>query len=124
MSGTVSQGRATDQHAEAAEAGGPLWRGRGRWVAAGLAVVVVVAGVAAAWYAGVLRSHDSPGGGAGGSAYPAATAMVTQQDLSSQTSVNATLGYAGSYTVTGKGSGTLTWLPSPGQVIKQGQALY
>ncbi|HYZ55467.1 MAG TPA: hypothetical protein VE733_18460, partial [Streptosporangiaceae bacterium] len=47
-----------------------------------------------------------------------------QQDLSSQTSVNATLGYAGSYTVTGKGSGTLTWLPSPGQVIKQGQALY
>jgi hypothetical protein len=50
--------------------------------------------------------------------------VVTQQDLSSHMSVNATLGYAGSYTVTGKGSGTVTWLPSPGQVIRQGQALY
>jgi hypothetical protein len=38
--------------------------------------------------------------------------------------VTATLGYAGSYAVTGHGGGTLTWLPSPGQVIGQGQALY
>jgi multidrug efflux pump subunit AcrA (membrane-fusion protein) len=37
--------------------------------------------------------------------------------------VSATLGYAGSYTVTG-GGGTLTVLPSPGQVISQGQAIY
>jgi hypothetical protein len=49
---------------------------------------------------------------------------VTRQDLSSQTPVNATLGYAGSYTVSGKGSGTLTWLPSAGRVIRQGQLLY
>jgi hypothetical protein len=34
------------------------------------------------------------------------------------------LGYAGSYTVTGHGDGTLTWLPSAGQVIRQGQVLY
>jgi hypothetical protein len=53
-----------------------------------------------------------------------ATAVVTRQNLSSQTSVDATLGYAGSYTVTGKGNGTVTWLPSQGQVISQGQALY
>jgi hypothetical protein len=38
--------------------------------------------------------------------------------------VNATLGYAGSYPVTGRGGGTLTWLPSAGQVITEGQALY
>jgi multidrug efflux pump subunit AcrA (membrane-fusion protein) len=38
--------------------------------------------------------------------------------------VNATLGYAGSYPVTGHGGGTLTWLPSAGQVIRQGQVLY
>ena len=38
--------------------------------------------------------------------------------------MNATLGYAGSYTVRGQGGGTLTWLPSAGQVISQGQALY
>jgi hypothetical protein len=49
---------------------------------------------------------------------------VTRRDLSSQTPVNATLGYAGSYTVRGQGVGTLTWLPAPGQVIAQGQVLY
>jgi hypothetical protein len=47
-----------------------------------------------------------------------------REDLSEQTSVDGTLGYAGSYTVTGAGGGTLTWLPSAGQVIRQGQALY
>jgi hypothetical protein len=40
------------------------------------------------------------------------------------TPVTATLGYAGSYPVTGQGGGTLTWLPSAGQVIRQGQVLY
>jgi hypothetical protein len=49
---------------------------------------------------------------------------VVARELSETTTVNATLGYAGLYPVTGKGSGTLTWLPSPGQVIRQGQALY
>jgi len=34
------------------------------------------------------------------------------------------LGYAESYTVRGQGGGALTWLPSAGQVIRQGQALY
>ena len=41
-----------------------------------------------------------------------------------QTSVDGTLGYAGSYTVTGAGGGTLTSLPSAGQVTRQGQVLY
>jgi multidrug efflux pump subunit AcrA (membrane-fusion protein) len=49
---------------------------------------------------------------------------VTREDIAATTPVNATLGYAGSYTVTGRGGGTLTWLPSAGQVISQGQALY
>jgi multidrug efflux pump subunit AcrA (membrane-fusion protein) len=49
---------------------------------------------------------------------------VTRQDLSATTPVTATLGYADSFTVLGHGSGTLTWLPSPGQVIRQGQVLY
>ena len=38
--------------------------------------------------------------------------------------MNATLGYAGSYMVRGRGGGALTWLPSAGQVIGQGQVLY
>jgi hypothetical protein len=44
--------------------------------------------------------------------------------LSSQTQVDATLGFAGSYAVAGKGSGTLTWLPAAGRVIREGQVLY
>jgi hypothetical protein len=47
-----------------------------------------------------------------------------RQDLSATMPVTATLGYADAYTVTGHGGGTLTWLPSAGQVIRQGQVLY
>jgi hypothetical protein len=49
---------------------------------------------------------------------------VTRQDISATTPENATLGYAASYTVTGPGGGTLTWLPSGGSVIRLGQVLY
>ena len=49
---------------------------------------------------------------------------MTRQDLTATTPVTATLGYAGSYPVTGRGGGTLTWLPSAGQVVRQGQVLY
>ena len=95
-------------------------RGRGRWMALGV-VVVVAAGAVAAWRAGVFSLTATPGP-APGAAAPA-TALVTRQDLSATTPVTATLGYTGSYMVTGRGVGTLTWLPSPGRVIRQGQAL-
>jgi len=49
---------------------------------------------------------------------------VTRQDIAASAPVTATLGYAGSYPVRGQGGGTLTWLPSAGQVIRQGHALY
>ena len=49
---------------------------------------------------------------------------MTRQDISATTPVTATLGYAASYQVTGQGSGTLTWVPSAGAVIGQGQVLY
>jgi hypothetical protein len=83
----------------------------------------VAAGAVAAWRAGAFSPAAASGAGQQGAAAPA-TAAVTRQDLSATTPVTATLGYAGSYTVTGQGGGTLTWLPSPGQVISQGQALY
>ena len=60
----------------------------------------------------------------GGRGARAGDAVVTRQDLAATTPVTATLGYAGSYPVTGQGGGTLTWLPSAGQVIRQGQVLY
>jgi hypothetical protein len=53
-----------------------------------------------------------------------ATMPVARHTLSSQRSVAGTLGYAGSYTILGQGGGTITWLPSAGQVIRQGQQLY
>ena len=115
----VAEEAAQAQAPRAAEARGP--RGRGRWVALGI-VVVVAAGAVSAWRAGVFSPAASPGTGQG--APPPATQPVTRQDLSATTPVTATLGYAGSYSVTGQGGGTLTWLPSAGQVIRQGQALY
>jgi multidrug efflux pump subunit AcrA (membrane-fusion protein) len=86
-------------------------------------VVVVAAGAVAAWRAGAFSPAGSPGTGQQG-APPPATKPVLREDLSATTPVTATLGYAGSYPVTGQGDGTLTWLPSPGRVIGQGQALY
>jgi hypothetical protein len=85
-------------------------------------VVVVVAGAVAGWRAGVFSPAASSGPGQGAPA--TATQAVTRQDLSATTPVSATLGYAGSYPVTGQGGGTLTWLPSAGTVIGQGQVLY
>jgi len=96
--------------------------GRFRWVVPGVAVVLVAGGVLAAWRTGVFSRPAASGGGQGAPA--PATQPVVRANLSVQTPVNGTLGYAGSYTVTGAGDGTLTWLPSAGQVIRQGQVLY
>jgi peptidoglycan hydrolase-like protein with peptidoglycan-binding domain len=122
VSGAISGGREAGPQTEpqaAAEVGGS--RGRGRWVALGI-MVVLAAGAVAGWRAGVFSAAASPGAGPGAS--PPATAVVTRQDLTATTPESATLGYAGSYTVKGQGSGTLTWLPPAGQVLRQGQTLY
>jgi peptidoglycan hydrolase-like protein with peptidoglycan-binding domain len=55
---------------------------------------------------------------------PPATATVRQMRLVSQTRLNGTLGYAGSYEVVNRASGTLTKLPKVGEVLKPGAALY
>jgi multidrug efflux pump subunit AcrA (membrane-fusion protein) len=121
---TVSRGHEAVQGADALvtaqETQAPR-RGRARWIA-GVLVIVVAAGAAAGWYAGAFRSASPAAGGTG--APPPATTAVTREDITSTTPVTATLGYAGSYTVQGQGGGTLTWLPSQGQVIRQGQVLY
>jgi hypothetical protein len=92
----------------------------GRWVALG-SVVVIAAAAVSAWQAGMF-SAAAPSRAPGTPA--PATAAVTRQDLTATTPVTATLGYAGSYPVTGRGGGTLTWLPPAGQVVRQGQVLY
>src|ERR1700729_4129897 len=126
MSGTVSCGGEAGQQEGAVVAGNtgqaqPRGRLRGP-VAVVLVLVVLGAGAGIAWAAGAFRSHGSSGSGPG--AQPPATQPVVREDLSSVVPVDATLGYAASYTVRGQGGGALTWLPSAGQVIGQGQALY
>jgi hypothetical protein len=122
MNKTIFQGRDAARQADAPaapEAATPRRRVPIRGVAAGL-VVIVAGGLAVEWPAGAFSSGHSSGNG--GLSAPQ-TQPVTLRTLSSQIPVNATLGYAGSYKVMGHG-GTLTTLPSPGQVIRQGQAIY
>jgi hypothetical protein len=96
-------------------------RARRRWVALGL-VAVVAAGTLWAWQAGVFSPVASSGAGRQGP--PPAMATVARRDITATTPVTATLGYAGSYPVRGQGGGTLTWLPSAGQVIRPGHPVY
>jgi hypothetical protein len=118
---TVTGGREAGPQAEAGEAKGS--RRPGGWLAAGLVVVLAAAGAVGAWRAGVFAPAGSSGSGPPGRPAPATQAVI-REDLSATTPVSATLGYAGSYPVTGPGAGTLTWLPPVGQVIGQGRVLY
>ena len=127
---------AASERAELAGPGGQ--RGRRRCVtvrAAGLVVVVLAAATGAVWLAGGFRTHGSSGSGDGAGRYGATTQTVKRETLSAQTTLSATLGYAGSYAVTVPGSSspgspgsrpatTFTWLPPAGQVIRQGRVLY
>jgi hypothetical protein len=105
------------------------------WVLALAVVVVVAAGLGGAGAAGVF---SSPKPAASNNGYATATATVARGSLTEQTQEDATLGDAGSYTVvvpgssgsggsagaSGSGASTFTWLPSAGQTIRQGQAIY
>ena len=101
----------------------PRHRRRRRVLLGGAAIVAAAAGITIAVTDPFTGAGHTGGGGAPND-YPTSLSTVTRQLLQSQTSVNATLGYAGSYSVTGHGGGTITWLPPAGEVIRQGQALY
>jgi len=98
----------------------PPGRRRGRRVLAGV-VAVAVLGTAGWWAVG--HPGLDGGGGAATPAAPTATAQVERQDLSGQTKVDGTLGYAGSATVQSPLSGRVTWLPTAGQLIRRGGTL-
>jgi hypothetical protein len=117
----------------AAFAGSGGWRGRRRGVTVTVAGVVVLAtGAGAVWLAGGFGARGPSGSGNGAGLYGTTTRTVKRETLSAQTTLNATLGYAGSYTVTVPGSSSpgsgspaaFTWLPPAGRVIRQGQVLY
>jgi hypothetical protein len=85
------------------------------------AAIVAVAALAAT---GTFKRDGKASAGVIGNGSATGLAAVTRQNLSAQTNVNATLGYAGSYNVINQAQGTFTALPSAGQVITQGQVLY
>jgi hypothetical protein len=96
---------------------------RRRWLVGVAVVLVLVAAGALAVVGGVF---DLGGGTSGVSGNQSGTSFATveRQTLSQTTQFNGTLGYAGSYTVSSRAQGTVTWLPRSGQVIRQGQVLY
>ena len=97
--------------------------GRQAWWVTGLVVVLVVAGIILANTKPFTASGSSHPGVVD-NADPTGVATVTRQDLSSQTQVSATLGYADSYAVVNQAQGTVTSLPAVGEVVTQGHVLY
>lgn len=114
-------------------------RRRRRYLLAG--GVIVIAGGTATGLAGTgaIGASSPSKQGLAGTADPTSLSVVTRRELSAQTQVSATLGYAGTYTVVnqdpgsaasssppspGTSSSTYTALPAVGQVISQGEALY
>jgi hypothetical protein len=104
----------------------PPRRRLARWPASrrGRVATIVVAALVAAVIAFVVTNPlaTSPSnGGFKDNAYPTGKATVTQQTLSSQTEVSATLGYAGSFTVSvpsGTSASTITQASSTLQLAE------
>jgi hypothetical protein len=96
------------------------WRRR-RWA---LAAVVVVLAVVAVLATQPFTSPSAPASEVSDNGAPTSTTTVARQDLTSQTEVSATLGYAGSYDLVNQAQGTVTSLPGVGQILNQGQVLY
>jgi hypothetical protein len=94
-------------------------RRAGRIAAAALLVVVAVIVVL------VLRSQGSPSStGATAATSDAGVTTVRRRDLVQTDTESGTLGYADPQTVYNRISGTITWLPKVGHVIRPGHVLY
>ena len=92
-----------------------------RRVAAALALLITV-GVVVALVLAVGPS--SPSSTARASSSPSGAATVQRRDLVETDTESGTLSYAGTQTVYNRLSGTITWLPAVGEVIRPGQVLF
>ena len=96
--------------------------------------VVIIAAIAGALVAGVVAGgvavavsrNDNGTISSSGDSSQIATAAVVRTNLTNTVQVGGSIGYDGSYTVAALrgGGGVYTWLPEPGQVIKQDQPVY
>lgn len=103
----------------AEETGVRRWRGRRRIAAvAALCLAVLVVTVAVASSAGGDEEGDEA------ATRSTATTQIERKDLVESEEVDGTLGYADSRTVINRLSGTVTWLPAQGTVVKTGERLF
>jgi len=102
----------------------PPMRERRHWVVAGIVLALVAVGLAAWAVTNTFAGNGTPRVGGSDNPDPTSFATVAHQDLTSQTQLPATLGYAGSYSVVDQAQGTVTAVPAVGQVVNQGQVLY
>jgi peptidoglycan hydrolase-like protein with peptidoglycan-binding domain len=95
--------------------------------------VVVIAALAGAVVGGLVgggvavaaSGNSNSTASSSGDSSQVATAAVVRTTFTNTVQVGGSIGYDGSYTVAAlRGSGVYTWLPAPGQVIKQGQPVY
>ena len=93
-------------------------RPRRRATVVGAVGLALVAGVAA-----VAATSSSQGDG-GATSEPTATAAIERRDLVERETVDGTLGYADERAVPNRRSGTVTWLPSRGAVVRANARLY
>ena len=88
----------------------------------------LVGGLAAGGVAVAAGGNSSSGSTASssGDSSQVATAPVVRTNLTNTVQVGGSIGYDGSYTITALrgGGGVYTWLPEPGQVVKQDQSVY
>ncbi len=92
-----------------------------------LAVVIVMILALVGTGVGVgiaISSGSSTHSGVPSNAAPTTTTTISQRNLSSQINQSGTLGYASSWSVVNQANGTITQVPSVGDVINQGQPLY
>ncbi|WP_084959611.1 efflux RND transporter periplasmic adaptor subunit [Thermoactinospora rubra] len=90
-----------------------------RGLAAAAAIVVVGAGAAAA----VLLQDSGTDAATPSPARPLATAEVTREDLVDTKTVDGTLTYSDERRVAAETSGTVTWAPEQGAVVRRGRSL-
>ncbi|GAA3554918.1 peptidoglycan-binding protein [Amycolatopsis ultiminotia] len=93
---------------------------RNRWFVAVAAAVVVLGTTTAVVLTRVAEGSPAP------AAAPknVETAEVHKADLSDEEEADGTLGYGAESPVTGRKTGTLTWLPSPGAKVSRGNTVY
>jgi peptidoglycan hydrolase-like protein with peptidoglycan-binding domain len=102
---------------------------RRRPILGGIVALAALVGVGGAVASGAVPTGSlfAAGNGTPTPSAPAAairTATIDRQTMAATESLDGTLGYDGDLAVTAGSVGTLTWLPTPGTVIKRGDRLF